>query len=606
MLYKTASNCCRKANYSVSVTSAGLVLNVFQLPHRIAILLDLFVLGGDMVLSLVSLCAREVVSDHSSSPSWLRWVPGELYRPLLEAAFSSGRPLAVGELVQRWPERILRVGGPKKPRKTAPNRLCIQALLLAVVRGLADQRYVLQVLDLCGLQGDEGRVGDSMGGWSLTVALCTMVVQARHGARKTRRDGDRERKRFSAIEREKGVKREKVWRKGLKELKSDEMCNSRDGTAPSCSVNEEKLMKGVRRRMEVEKKRGISAPWLDGAKRETEESVVDTDVLVHVRADLFVNARSWERVRVALSTPGPLKIQCRYLRVEEISVSSIRNLLDLLPSRGLLGIDIRYSSLGVAGLAELLPLLATFPALNSIRLHYCNLDFRRDYLGQDEALRELSQGLACLQELRRLSLTALRLPGQLRVLLSSLPQPLEILELPYLSLSPADLAYLSCSHHASTLQQLDLSENRLDDNTLPSIRRLLSQAYNNLQHLSLSGCGLTDGLLGLLLPSLGCCWALKTLALALNPLSMAGLMDLVRMAARMPSLRQLLYPNPLEDYQPGLPDLPSSAQLLDWPLDESTDISITSSQLKRVLIDNGRSDLFLTCDLLNYDKDLVD
>lgn len=187
---------------------------------------------------------------------------------------------------------------------------------------------------------------------------------------------------------------------------------------------------------------------------------------------------------------------------------------------------------------------------------------------------------------------------------SSLPQPLEILELPYLSLSPADLAYLSCSHHASTLQQLDLSENRLDENTLPSIRRLLCQASSSLQHLSLSGCGLTDSLLGLLLPSLGGCCTLKSLALALNPLSMAGLMDLVKMAVRMPSLRQLLYPNPLEDYQPGLPELPSSAHLLDWPLNDTTD-NTTSSQLNRLLVESRRTDLLLTCDLLNYDKDLV-
>lgn len=189
---------------------------------------------------------------------------------------------------------------------------------------------------------------------------------------------------------------------------------------------------------------------------------------------------------------------------------------------------------------------------------------------------------------------------------SSLPQPLEILELPYLSLSPADLAYLSCSHHASSLKQLDLSENTLDGNTLPSIRRLFSQASSSLEHLSLSGCGLTDSLLGLLLPSLGGCWALKSLALALNPLSTAGLVDLMRTAVRMPALRHVLYPNPLEDYQPGLPDLPSSAQLLDWPLDEATDINVTSGRLRKVLADSGRSDIFLTCDLLNYDKDLMD
>ncbi|KAF3836668.1 hypothetical protein F7725_029226 [Dissostichus mawsoni] len=88
-----------------------------------------------MVLSLLSLCASEVVRDHSSSPCWLSFVPMELFRPLLEASLSGCRPLAVGELVQRWPERTLRVR-----RKPAPNRLCIQALLLAVVRGLLDPR----------------------------------------------------------------------------------------------------------------------------------------------------------------------------------------------------------------------------------------------------------------------------------------------------------------------------------------------------------------------------------------------------------------------------------------------------------------------------------
>lgn len=562
-----------------------------------------------MVLSLVSLCAREVVSDHSSAPCWMRWVPRELYRPLLEAAIGSCRPLAVGELVQRWPERTLRVGGRRKPGKPAPDRLCIQALLLAVVRGLSDQRCALQVLDLCGLQGDDAGMGDTMGGWSLTVALCTMVVQAKAGARRAlKREGERERKRFSALEREKDLKRERGEEPsgdkasvGKKELGQDDV----ERVGSRGSVGEDELVKGIRRRMEIERKREPAA-GLGISRKEAEEPDASSDVLVHVRADLFVNARSWERVRVALTTLGPLKLQCRYLRVEEISVSSISALLDLLPHRGLLGIDIRYSSLGVTGLAELLPQLSTFPSLNTLRLHYCNLDFRRDHPGQEEALKDLSLGLAKLQELRRLSLTALRLPGQLRVLLSSLPQPLEILELPYLSLSPTDLAYLSCSHHAPALKQLDLSENRLDENTLPSVRRLLSLASGSLHHLSLSGCGLTDRLLGLLLPSLGGCCALKSLALALNPLSMAGLMDLMRMAVRMPSLRHLLYPNPLEDYQPGLPDLPSSALLLDWPLDEATDINTTSSQLNRVLMDGGRSDLFLTCDLLNYDKDLLD
>lgn len=387
-----------------------------------------------MVRTLVGLCAREVVSDHSSSPCWLRWVPRELYAALLEAAFSGCRPLAVGELVQRWPERSLRVGGGRRRGQAHPNRLCVQALLLAVVRGLTDQRwavdllcldhhlwtftdpflhprFALRVLDLCGLQGDEGSMVDSMGGWSLTVALCTMVVQARAGAQRA----DGERKRFSA---RKDVTRERGQRKRESEGANTNSSAVVISDSPkTSSLSEEEVTKGVRRRMEMERRRDGTAPSEAGSTKDREGGAADSGVLVCVRADFSVNARSWERVCVALNASGPLKLQCRYLRVEEISVSSIKSLLDLLPHQGLLGLEVRYSSLGVSGLVQLLPLLSTFPALKSLCLHYCNLDLRGDQPGQEEALRGLSQGLAQLKELRRLSLTALRLPGQLRVLL---------------------------------------------------------------------------------------------------------------------------------------------------------------------------------------------
>uniref|UniRef100_A0A8C8LRN1 Leucine-rich repeat-containing protein 14 n=1 Tax=Oncorhynchus tshawytscha TaxID=74940 RepID=A0A8C8LRN1_ONCTS len=434
-----------------------------------------------------------------------------------------------------------------------------------------------------------------MGGWSLTVALSTMVVQARAAAQKALgREGERERKRVLAMERERDVvKRERGG--GLEEgegggLLVESVRKEKEET--SGCLREDQQVKGVRRRMEMERRKESAA--VAGGKGEA-DSEVDSEVVVCVRADLFVNARSWERVRAALGTTGPLKLQCRYVRVEELSVSSIGSLLDLLPRHVLLGVDIRYSCLGVAGLALLLPQLSMFPMLSSLRLHYCNLDIRRDMAGQEGAMKDMSQGLGKLSQLRRLSLTALRLPGHLRMLLSSFPQPLEVLELPYLSLTPADLSYLSCSPHASSLQQLDLSENRLDELALPSMRRLLSQASSCLMQLSLSGCGLTDGMLAAMLPSLSCCRGLKSLGLALNPLSLAGLLDLVRTAVRMPSLRQLLYPNPLEDYQPGLPPMPSSAQLLDWPLDELVEVhEATSLQLDRVVMESGRSDLLLT------------
>ena len=278
-------------------------------------------------------------------------------------------------------------------------------------------RCALQVLDLCGLQCEEGGVGDPMGGWSLTVALSTMVVQARAAAQKALgREGERERKRVLAMERERDVvKRERGG--GLEEgegggLLVESVRKEKEETS-GCQ-REDQQVKGVRRRMEMERRKESAA--VAGGKGEA-DSEVDSEVVVCVRADLFVNARSWERVRAALGTTGPLKLQCRYVRVEELSVSSIGSLLDLLPRHVLLGVDIRYSCLGVAGLALLLPQLSMFPMLSSLRLHYCNLDIRRDMAGQEGAMKDMSQGLGKLSQLRRLSLTALRLPGHLRMLL---------------------------------------------------------------------------------------------------------------------------------------------------------------------------------------------
>ncbi|XP_042583967.1 leucine-rich repeat-containing protein 14-like [Cyprinus carpio] len=570
-----------------------------------------------MVLSLVNLCAREVVSDHSSSQDWLSCVPRELYRALLDAAFTRCCPLAVGVLVQRWPERKLTVGGSRKAGECPPNRLCVQALLLAVVRGLTDKRCCLQMLDLSGLQCENGRVEDSMGGWSLSVALCSMVLQARSAAsRAHRRHGERERKRGLEAERDQGTIKRDRGKVGCGNSGEGSQGGHRveEVEKMQCRTNErmflgDESVKGVRRRMEIQRRKTLS----EGNSNTTSNNSSlcdqgwDEVVMVHVRADLFVNSRSWERVRDALSQPGPLRLHCRYLSVEELSAPSIASLLGLLPQRGLLGVDIRYSSLGVSGLAMLLPLLAPFPQLHSLRLHYCNLDLQRAQLGQQGALQDMSKGLGSLKRLKRLCLTALRLPGHLRLLLSSLSQPLEVLELPYLCLTSPDLAFLSCSQHAPFLRELDLSENWLDESSLPSLRRLLAQAESSLRQLSLCGCGLSDTLLGALLPSLSCCRALRSLRLALNPLSRTGLLSLTHTAAGIPSLRLLLYPNPLEEYEPGLPALPSSAQLLDWPLlEESEGRDLTLRLLDEVLNLRDRSrDLLVTSDLLNYSPDLT-
>ncbi|XP_060771569.1 leucine-rich repeat-containing protein 14 [Neoarius graeffei] len=546
-----------------------------------------------MVLSLVYLCAREVVSDHGLLAAQLSCVPRELYRPLLDAAFTHCRPLAIGELVQRWPERILSIGGRRKCDRDPPGRLCVQAVLHAVVRGLIDNRCCLQVLDLCGLQYKDGSSEDAMGGWSLTVALCAMLLRAKNVTTANRgrgRDDGEKKKRGLETEQDGAVKRDRAGlKKGEEEAEVQKM-DCRDNA-------EEENVKGVRRRMELQRRKTAHLQQVPSRD----------NVLVDVKADLFVNTRSWGRVRRALSLFGSLRLHCRFLRVEELPASSIASLLHLLPQEELLGLDVRYSSLGVSGLALLLPQLAPFPRLCSLRLHYCNLDVLRIQPGQQEALQDVSRGLGELKRLRRLSLTALCLSGHLRLLLSSLSEPLEALELLYLSLTAGDLTYLSRSPHASSLTELDLSENRLDESSLHSLRHLFARAKHCLTRLSLCGCGLSDSPLRALLPALEQCHALRSLCLALNPLSRAALVDLARAAAGINSLRLLLYPNPLEEYEPGLPPLPSSTQLFDWPLTEDSEVKeVTLRQLDEVLRAKGRTlDLLLTSDLLKYSTDLA-
>lgn len=257
------------------------------------------------------------------------------------------------------------------------------------------------MLDLRGLQCEDGRSEDAMGGWSLTVALCSTLLQARNvdEREKKKRGLGPERERDGAMKRDRaGLKKE-----GGKMDCGDDGEHERGSSAPG-----EENVRGVRRRMELQRRSGARPQQIPPGRDE---------VLVDVRADLFVNARSWERVRGALSLSGPLRLRCRFLRVEELPVSSITSLLPLLPQEELLGLDVRYSSLGVSGLATLLPQLAPFPRLGSLRLHYCNLDVLRARPGQQEALQDVSRGLGELKRLRRLSLTALRLPGHLRLLL---------------------------------------------------------------------------------------------------------------------------------------------------------------------------------------------
>lgn len=140
---------------------------------------------------------------------------------------------------------------------------------------------------------------------------------------------------------------------------------------------------------------------------------------VEVRADLFVNGTSFGVLRDALQTAasGPLRLKCRDFHAEELSVAGTVTLLESLEPAGVRRVDLRFNNLGLAGLCAVLPHLARFTNLLSLKLPYSNVNVRRLAAGTDAGFRRLAAQLGRLPCLKELNLGSSRLSGKLGQLL---------------------------------------------------------------------------------------------------------------------------------------------------------------------------------------------
>ncbi|NXK44225.1 LRC14 protein, partial [Chauna torquata] len=310
---------------------------------------------------------------------------------------------------------------------------------------------------------------------------------------------------------------------------------------------------------------------------------------VEVRVDLFVNSTSWGILWAALHGGGALRLRCRDFHAEELSLASTVGLLEALEPAGLRRVELRFNNLGLPGLCEVVPRLARFPGLVSLRLPYSNVDTRRP--GSEEGLRCLAAGLGQLQRLRELNLGSCRLSGRLRQLLGALQCPLESLELPFCHLLPCDLAYLAQSPHAPALKKLDLSGNNLSEGLLPPFQQLLTAASASLRHLDAMECRLTDAHLDALLPLLRLCARLGYLGVFGNPLSSRGLKALLRGTASLAALRLVVYPYPA--------DCCGVEADGDLPEDEGR-VAALQDELQRMLRGAGRDEAIWTTSLCRH------
>ncbi|XP_048795304.1 leucine-rich repeat-containing protein 14-like [Lagopus muta] len=309
---------------------------------------------------------------------------------------------------------------------------------------------------------------------------------------------------------------------------------------------------------------------------------------VEIRVDLFVNSTSGAILRAALRGRGALRLRCRDFHAEELSLGGTLDLLEALEPVGLRRVELRFNNLGLAGLCQVVPRLARFPHLASLRLPYSNVDVRRP--GMEDGLKELAEALGWLHGLRELNLGSCRLAGRLRLLLGSLRRPLESLELPFCHLQPCDLTFLAHSPHAPALKKLDLSGHDLSSSLLPPFLHLLPAVSSSLRHLDVAECHLGDRHLPVLLPPLRLCVHLSYLGLFGNRLSSAGLKVLLEGTLPLSSLRLVVHPYPTDccDSHDGDGDVPEGC------------VAALQEELRGMLRCAGREEEVWTCSLQHH------
>nr|KAF6405194.1 leucine rich repeat containing 14 [Rousettus aegyptiacus] len=233
--------------------------------------------------------------------------------------------------------------------------------------------------------------------------------------------------------------------------------------------------------------------------------------------------------------------------------------------------------------------------LASLRLHYVHGDSRQPSVDGEDNFRYFLAQMGRFTRLRELSMGSSLLSGRLDQLLSTLQSPLESLELAFCALLPEDLRFLARSPHAVHLKKLDLSGNDLSGSQLEPFQGLLQAAAATLLHLELTECQLADTQLLATLPVLTRCTSLRYLGLYGNPLSMAGLKELLRDSAVQAELRTVVHPFPVDCYE-GLPWPPPASVLLEASINEEK-FARVEAELHQLLLASGRAHVLWTTDI---------
>lgn len=203
-----------------------------------------------------------------------------------------------------------------------------------------------------------------------------------------------------------------------------------------------------------------------------EQFVISIDAMVQSEDTHMELCRALSVSKLAESH---LKLRIQKMDLSCLGVARIVVLLELVDSAYFTGISLQYNAITNQGLSVLGPVLKNLTSLTGLDLSCNNINVM-PHLNGDSA-DVLSDVLASLPSLQRLNLSNNRTKGSLAKILSRVVRPLVMLRVAGCGLVESDVAYLAGSHHATALEELDVSDNDLSvcvDVFLPLLRRLAS------------------------------------------------------------------------------------------------------------------------------------
>lgn len=451
------------------------------------------------VKSLASLSAAFIVKDSTVTLQAIEILPKELCLVLLKEALLDNRDRAIDVLLSRWPAQVLKL------RNFAPD-------IFTSLRLLYDHEELTKVAK----QG-------------LRYTTCVA-----HNFMEALKKNSHNKLRFL----------------DMTGYPTAEVITAYLATHCMLAFNEarqsvmiKKYEAAVKQLSEVEQQEH------DSIQQFTADQSIREDFFV-VKFDAFLTSQNalmelCKALKVSSFESCTLRLIIEKLDATCLGEPKIKILLEQVNTEHLKSLRLKYNSLSSADLISLTPAILPFTQLTCLDLSCNSINLFHSHHSAD-AMRQLFTSLPLLH---RLDLSNIRLKTKLRHILSVLNTPLTYLRLAGCGLNQVDVSYLASSHHAQSIQELDISENSLGA-YVNVLVVLLQKIQSQIRVLEMEDSMLIDLPVNTLIASGSFCQLsqLMYLNISENRCNSQALLELGRSLVNLRELQYLCVSYPLECY----------------------------------------------------------